>query len=257
MRGGREFEELLEVMAALRRGCPWDRVQTHASLRPYLIEEAYEAVEAVDDKDMDRLREELGDVLLQIVFHAELASEEGRFDAVDVVRGITQKLRRRHPHVFGEAECDTPGEVVVNWEAQKKLEGKGRDSVLEGIPRGMPALLRAHRLQERAARAGFPWPSRKELLERLAQTLSRQAEMEDGKGEADAREWFGDLAFDLVALARHMEVNPEDALREKIKNVTARFRSLERRCRRTGESLESLSGRDLDDAGNDREKTGG
>jgi len=136
---------------------------------------------------------------------------------------------------------------VVNWEAQKKLEGKGKDSILEGLPRGMPALLRAHRLQERAARAGFTWESRQELHGRMAKALARPVEMDDGGNEARGRQMIGDLLFDLVALARHMGVNPEDALREKIKDVTARFQSLEQRCRQAGESLEGRSGLDLDD----------
>jgi len=251
MRGGREFEELVEVMAALRKGCPWDREQTHASLRPYLLEESYEAVDAIDGGDMERLREELGDGLLQIVFHAELASEEGRFDAADVVRGITEKLRQRHPHVFGEAEFETPGEVVVNWEAQKRLEGKGQTSILEGIPRAMPALLRAQRLQERARRAGFRWESRRELTERLSGVFSAPEGTEAGEGEAQGREMIGDLLFALVTLSRHMGINPEDALREKIRDVTARFQALEDRCRRSGQSLENRTFRDLDDEKND------
>jgi tetrapyrrole methylase family protein/MazG family protein len=148
------LEELIKIMEALRQRCPWDRVQTRQSLKPFLVEESYELLEAIEEEDPEKIKEELGDLLLQIVFHCQIAKEKGEFDISDVIEKINEKMISRHPHVFGEKKYRTPEEVVSHWEEQKKREGKLRESILEGVPKTLPSLLRAHRLQDRAARAG-------------------------------------------------------------------------------------------------------
>lgn len=224
----RPFDQLVAIMAELRseHGCPWDREQTHLTLTRYLEEEAYEAVEAIEAEDFDRMREELGDVMLQIVFHAQLAREEGRFNADDVCRAINDKMIRRHPHVFGEAgSLETSGEVLQRWE-QIKLQEKGaskRESLLDGIPKALPSLLQAERVQGRAAEVGFDWPDLAGALGKVAEELEevRQA------GPDEAEEEIGDLLFATVSAARKLGVNPETALRRTLKKFSERFRAME------------------------------
>ncbi len=221
------FDELVAVMARLRAegGCPWDREQTHRSLRPYLLEETYEALEALDQEDWDRLADELGDVLLQVVFHAQLAAECGRFDIGDVCAGIVRKLRHRHPHVFGEAQVDGSAEVLERWEKLKRHEEgyEQRSSVLDGVPRQLPALQRALKVQKRAARVGFDWPDAQGPRQKIAEEL---AELD--RAEPDQREHeVGDLLFAVVNLARWLEVEPESALRAAVARFERRFRAME------------------------------
>ena len=182
------FGELVQIMARLRgeNGCPWDREQTHASIKPYLLEETYEVLESIDENDPAKLEEELGDLVLQVVFHAQMADEAGLFTIADVLRGINEKLRRRHPHIFGDVKADTAQEVLFNWEQIKKLErekAQGRASLLDGVPRELPALLRAHRLQEKASRVGFDWNEARQVFQKVEEELAElRAAMEDRFG---------------------------------------------------------------------------
>ena len=195
-----EIDRLVEIMDRLRGpdGCPWDREQTHQSLKPYLIEEAYEALDAIDREDDEGLRDELGDVLLQIVFHAQLAREKDRFTLDDVAAATSEKLIRRHPHVFGNATANTPGQVVENWEAIKSREKRGKGlnpSILGGIPRQLPALLRARRIQERAARSGFDWTDTNEVVEKVREEVDEFLEAWRGADRQGVEEELGDPAF--------------------------------------------------------------
>lgn len=236
---------LVEVMARLRdpqTGCPWDREQTPQTLRKYVIEEAYEVVEAVDSGRPEKLREELGDLLLQVVFHAQLASEEGRFDIDDVSRGITEKLIRRHPHVFGDVAVSGSDEVLRNWEQIKRGE-KGyedRTSILDGLPAGLPALMRALEVSKRVVKVGFEWPTVDEVLDKVEEELAElRAEIARDETERIADE-LGDLLFTLVNVARQLKVDPEDALRRMTGRFATRFRHIEEHAAATGRSLEDL-----------------
>ena len=229
------FDELVRVMARLRSpdGCPWDREQTHRSLRPYMVEEVYEALEAVDEEDWRRLCDELGDVLLQVVFHAQLASERGDFDIGDVCDKIVWKLKRRHPHVFADSIADTPDEVIDRWEKLKREEDgyQDRESAVDGIPASLPALQRAHKLQKRASRAGFDWD---EIAGPRAKIDEELQEVDEAAGGgADARtveDEVGDLLFAVVNLARFLDVEPEGALRRANERFSRRFRAVEQRA---------------------------
>jgi tetrapyrrole methylase family protein/MazG family protein len=239
------FARLVEIMATLRgpSGCPWDRKQTPDTLKPYLIEEAYEVLEALEAKDFHALKEELGDLLLQIVFHAQLMTEAGVFTIDDVAQAIADKLVRRHPHVFGDTKVKDADEVVQNWakiKAQEKGEQADR-SVLAGVPRGAPALIRAQRLGEKAARIGFDWPSVEavfvkvnEEVQELASTLATQETMRQ-------EHELGDLLLTLTSLARHLNLDAETALRKATKRFSDRFRYLETRLAQQGEEIYNTS----------------
>ncbi|MFC1769455.1 nucleoside triphosphate pyrophosphohydrolase [Nitrospirota bacterium] len=236
-----EFSEFIEVMAALREKCPWDRKQTHESLRPYLIEEAYEFLEAVEKGDQDAMREELGDVLLQILFHARLAEERGDFDIHDVIDGIGQKMISRHPHVFGDENFETPEEVVDQWEERKKEEGKLRDSILEGVPEAMPALLRAQRLQGRAAKVGFDWERIDHVMDKVEEEFREFREALHQKDLDKVEDELGDILFAMVNVARFAKVNSEDALRRTIAKFIRRFRHIEMTATEQGKGLRDMS----------------
>jgi tetrapyrrole methylase family protein / MazG family protein len=236
------FDTLRYLVARLRGpgGCPWDREQTHASLRPYLVEEAYEALEALDEQDSLKLREELGDLLLQVMLHSQLAYESGRFSVDDVVESISLKLIRRHPHVFGQVEVSSSQEVLQNWDAIKKNEGKS-PSLLASVPRGMPALAYAQSLQKRAARTGFDWPSIDGALEKVHEEI--QELQEPGANRAAE---FGDLLFALVNVARWIDIDAEEALRQACRRFFQRFSWMEAACARQGVEMGSLSLAQLD-----------
>lgn len=224
---------LVDIMAKLRApgGCPWDREQTLESLRPYLIEEAYEVLEAIDQGDSEAHREELGDLLLQIVFQAEIAREEGRWDLGDVARAISDKLVSRHPHVFGGGEAADPEAVEAQWakiKAEEKARKRGRRvSALDGVPKDAPALLRAERLGEKASHLGFDWPSSEGARAKIDEELAElDAAIADGDDEAIGHE-LGDLLFSVVNLSRHLGKPPEDALRAAIRRFERRFHQME------------------------------
>jgi len=237
------FGRLVEVMARLRGegGCPWDREQTRESLKPYVVEEAYEVLEAIDEGNVAKLREELGDLLLQVVFQAQVAREAGEFTIRDVIQGIVEKLVRRHPHVFGGTAAGTAREVLQRWEAIKREERdhEGRpSSALDGVPRELPALLRAHRLQEKASRVGFDWDDMAGLLQKLEEEVAEfQAACRNG-GETRAASELGDLLFSLVNVSRFLEANPEEVLRQAIARFIARFRYVEEQMRLAGLPME-------------------
>jgi tetrapyrrole methylase family protein/MazG family protein len=240
------FERLLEIMALLRERCPWDKKQTRESLTPYIIEEAYELVEAIESGDAGRVREELGDLLLQVVFQSRIAEEAGEFTAYDVIEAIGGKMVHRHPHVFGSMTCETPEEVVEQWEERKKEEGKLRSSILEGIPGGMPALLRAHRLQSRAAKVGFDWPDLSGVLGKLDEEIGEFKEALDTHDPARVEDELGDVLFALVNVSRFVEVNPEDALRKTIDRFIARFRHIEMAAESAGVPLREMTLDEMD-----------
>jgi tetrapyrrole methylase family protein / MazG family protein len=243
-----KFQKLVDIMAKLRAedGCAWDRVQTHESLKPYLIEEAYEVIEAIDEKDPAKLKEELGDLLIQVVFHAQVAKDAGKFDINDVIERICTKMISRHPHVFGDAKFDTPEAVVRQWHERKKEEGKLRDSALEGVPRELPGLLRAHRLQSRAAKVGFDWEKTEDIFDKLEEELNEFREAFGKKSVNDIEEELGDLFFVLVNISRSVGVNSEEALRKTISKFISRFRYIEARAAEEGRRLEDMSLEEMD-----------
>ena len=231
------FDQLLNVMARLRdpaRGCPWDVEQTFRTIAPYTIEEAYEVAEAIERDDMASLEDELGDLLLQVVFHARMAEEAGHFAFDDVARGIVDKMVRRHPHVFGDQKVSGAAAQTVHWEDLKASERakatiEGAASALDGVALGLPALLRALKLQKRAARVGFDWPSTLEVFEKCAEEIAELQQEIDSNGDPERlTDEIGDLLFVLVNLARHLEVDPEGALRHANTKFERRFRAVER-----------------------------
>jgi tetrapyrrole methylase family protein/MazG family protein len=241
-----EFEKLEKIVATLRgpEGCPWDREQTHASMKPYLLEEAYEVLDSIDGPDASGLAEELGDLLLQIVFHARLAEEKGDFTMADVIRSINEKLIRRHPHVFGEADIRTAEEQTRHWEKIKKLEGKS--SVLDGVPRTAPALLRAYRVQQKAATVGFDWKSAGPVLDKVREELA-ELEAEIGTDRSDRiSEEFGDFLFSMVNLSRFLRLHPEECLSSAVDKFTGRFRRMEVLFRERGLSMEGRTLEEMD-----------
>lgn len=238
-----EFDRLVSIMARLRAedGCPWDREQTRESLTPYILEEAYELLEAIDEGNAEKIKEELGDLLLQIVFQAQIGKDRGEFDIGDVVRTINDKLIHRHPHVFGNAVFETPEAVTRQWEERKREEGKHKESILEGIPRDLPSLLKAHRIQSRAARVGFDWMQVGDVLEKLDEELTEFAQALAAKEQGRVEEELGDILFSLVNVSRFVKVNPEDALRKAVAKFASRFRHIERKATRSGRSLTEVS----------------
>jgi tetrapyrrole methylase family protein / MazG family protein len=237
--------DLIALMARLRGpdGCPWDRKQTTASLKPFLIEECYEVVDALDEGKPDKVKEELGDLLFQIIFHSRIAEENGEFTVQDVIATNIEKMTRRHPHVFGTARLSTDQEVLSNWEDIKKKE-KGyedRKSILEGVPRHLPSLLRAHSLQERAARVGFDWSRIDEALPKLDEEMAEFKESLKREDAAGIEEELGDIFFMLVNISRFLGVNPEEALRKTISKFIKRFRYIEERAENTGRSLNDMT----------------
>lgn len=244
------IEELIEVMARLRApgGCPWDREQTHETLVPYLVEETYEAVEAIEQKDFDELKKELGDVLLQVVFHARLAEEAGRWNIHDVAAGTVAKLKHRHPHVFGDVSADTPEKVLANWEQIKQEERKGSEktSMLDGVPSHLPALRKAKRVQEKVARVGFDWEHIDQVMEKVHEEFGEFREAYDAKDGAKIEEELGDVLFALVNLARFLDTDPEDSLRKTIDKFTSRFKHIEAQLAAQGKAPQDASLTEMD-----------
>lgn len=229
------FEDLVEIVKILRKECPWDRKQTHESIKDNLIEEAYEAVEAIDCADFDELKKELGDLLLHVVFQSNMASETDSFDIGEVIETIQEKLIRRHPHVFGDVEAEDEQQVAENWETIKLKEGK--ESLLDGIPRHLPALIRAQRMQEKAANVGFDWPVAELVLDKLQEEFSELKQALDENDRPESRREFGDLLFSLVNLGRFFGIDAEDALRLTNRKFEQRFRYIEQRLSNDGIGL--------------------
>ena len=251
-RMGELFEELVGVMARLRGegGCPWDREQTHASLKRYALEETYELLEAIDEDDSAAMREELGDVLLQVLFHSQLAGEDRRFAIDEVMTGLRDKLVRRHPHVFGDERATDAGEVLRNWEKIKALEkpkgGAQEHSLLASAPRAMPALARAQRVGDKAAGVGFDWPEVEPVWRKVEEEL-RELWEAAGTGRADRVEAeLGDLLFSVVNLSRFLKVQAEEALAGAIERFQKRFAYIERELAGRGQTVGEASFEEMD-----------
>jgi tetrapyrrole methylase family protein/MazG family protein len=236
------FMELVAVVKRLRAECPWDREQTHESLRPMLIEEAYEAVEAIDSRDYTELKKELGDLLLHILFHSELGAENGTFSLKQVIEAEMEKLIYRHPHVFGELKVAGAEDVSRNWEQLKRRE-KGRNSVLDGVPTSLPALQRAARIQDKASKVGFDWTEKESVWKKVREEiLEFEAESDPVRREDE----FGDLLFALVNIARHENLEPEGALRQATQKFERRFREVEKEVERSDRPFASYTLEELD-----------
>jgi len=244
-----DIATLLRIMARLRDpdgGCPWDLEQDFSSIAPYTIEEAYEVADAIDRGDLADLKDELGDLLLQVVFHAQMASEQGAFDFADVVAAISGKMLRRHPHVFGDAQADSAGQVLANWEQIKQREradaGNADTSALAGIARGLPEWQRALKLQKRAARTGFEWPDVAPVLDKLREEIDEvQAELDAGGDPARLEDEIGDVLFVCANLARHAGVDVGSALRRANHKFEHRFRAMEALAATRGQAMSGLT----------------
>ena len=240
------FEKLVEIMAKLRSldGCPWDREQTHESLRPFLLEEAYEVLEALDGQNDEELKEELGDLLLQVVFHAQVADERGAFDIDQVIDGINDKLVRRHPHVFGSVKINTAAEQRIHWEGLKKKEGKS--SIVDGVPSTLPALLRAQRVQQKASTVGFDWDTKDQVWKKVKEEISELKHAIDEQDEKGIDEELGDLLFALVNLSRFLDINPEESLRGAVHKFIKRFQKVEQAMEAEGKRLQDATLEEMD-----------
>ncbi len=250
---GALFERLLDIMARLRspNGCPWDREQSRVSLKAYLIEEAYEVVEAIESGAPTALEEELGDLLFQVIFHAQIASEQHEFTMADVLQRLGDKMVRRHPHVFGDATVATPGEALAQWEAIKQREAEqsgARRSVLEGVPRSLPALLRAQRVQTKAARVHFDWPNAQAAWGKVEEEVREAGEVLATGDLLRVREELGDLMFSLVNVARLSGFDAEDALQATIQKFRRRFIAMEATLAAGGTPVSSASAEQLERA---------
>jgi MazG family protein len=243
------FDKLIEIVARLREpacGCPWDLKQTPESLVPNFIEELYECVEAIEEQDYKSLREELGDLMLHIVFQCQIAAEEQRFNADDVLNAINSKLIRRHPHVFGELEIAGADAVKMNWERIKKAEKKERISVLEGIPRALPGLIYAQRTQEKAASVGFDWQDHQPVMAKLHEEIAELNQAIENEDEANIQEEVGDLLFTIVNLARKLHVDAESAVKATTRKFTSRFQYIEEHYRNNNEDINNATLEELD-----------
>lgn len=253
------FEALTEIIAHLRApdGCPWDREQTHQSLNKHMLEESYEAVSAVDSGDFDDMREEFGDVLLQIVLQSQIANEEGQFNVNQVVHGISSKLIRRHPHVFGDVKVDGVDGVLTNWEklkeAERKDKGQTEKGLLDGIPAALPALSQAQESQDRAARVGFDWPEIEGVLDKIKEEIE---EVKNAETDFELAAEIGDLLFAMVNLARWKKIDAEAALRGTNVKFKKRFGYIEQNAKKQGRSLSEMSLEEMDALWNEAKKMG-
>lgn len=242
-KGVLDLRPLAEVVRVLREpgGCPWDRVQTHKTMRRELVEEVYEMLEAIDDDNVKGMREEIGDVLLQVVFHARLAEEEGRFDLQDVIDDVVKKLVYRHPHVFGSVQADNPDTVLKNWEALKAQEKTERTSVLDGIAKGLPALMRAYKLSSKAAKTGFDWPDQETAWDKVQEELGEIQQAQAEGSQDHLEEEIGDALFALSVYARKAKVEPETALNRANNKFQHQFQWLEQQVKASGRRWEDVS----------------
>jgi MazG family protein len=245
----RSFDELVQLMTRLRgpNGCPWDRKQTLPDLKPFVIEEAYEVVDAIDQNDRAALLEEIGDLLLEAVFVAEVTREEGTFDIYDSITAIHDKLVRRHPHVFGEVEATDAEQVLVNWEKLKQTERKAENkSLLSGVPRSLPALLKASRLTEKASRVGFDWRRTDDVFEKLDEEIQELREAVASGDVTKMHDELGDVLFTIANVARKVNVNAEEALQSTNRKFTSRFEWMEARVREQQKDLDQLTLEEMD-----------
>jgi nucleoside triphosphate diphosphatase len=238
------FKELVDIVRKLRVECPWDREQTNDSIKAATIEEAYEVVESIDNKDYDELKKELGDLLLHVIFHSIIAEEGNNFKLEEVIASVKEKLIRRHPHVFGDVVVENSEHVKRNWEVIKLKEG--RDSILDGVPQIMPALQRAYRLQEKASKVGFDWNNKEDVWSKVEEEL---LEIKDAINENNVEELekeFGDLFFSLVNFSRFLKINPENALRKTNNKFIKRFNYIEKRLKESGKNINESNLEEMD-----------
>lgn len=238
------FERLLNIMEDLRAKCPWDKKQTLESLRYLSIEEMYELSDAILDKDMEEVKKELGDIMLHLVFYAKIASEKNQFDITDVLNGICDKLVHRHPHIYGDVEAATEEEVKQNWEKLKLKEGKR--SVLEGVPRSLPAMVKAVRIQEKVRGVGFDWDDSQQVWEKVQEELEELKYEVQAGDKVKTEEEFGDLLFSLINYSRFVEVNPEDALERTNKKFIQRFQQMEALLKEEGKDCSDMTLSEMD-----------
>ncbi len=250
----RDIQALLQIMRNLRdteSGCPWDIEQDYKSIAPYTIEEAYEVADAIDRKDLGDLKDELGDLLLQVVFHAQMATEEAAFTFDDVVQSICDKMIRRHPHVFGSAEKRTSEEQLSNWEDTKAQErakkGEHHASLLDDVPLSLPSISRAVKLQKRAARVGFDWPNAKDVVAKIGEEAAELTEAIAIGDDDRIEDEFGDLLFTIANLSRHLKIDPENAVRRTNEKFRRRFTAIERKLARSGENFKDFKLQELEE----------
>lgn len=244
MKPSKKFEDLVELISILRKECPWDRKQTHHSIKDNLIEEAYEAVEAIEQNDMGELRKELGDLLLHVIFQSKMASETKTFTIDDVIYSISEKLIRRHPHVFETTNADNDTEVAANWEAIKLKEGK--TSILEGVPKHLPGLIRAQRMQEKASNVGFDWAEWELAWEKLNEEIDEWREAVKNQSVAEQKDEFGDLLFSLVNVGRLLGLHAEESIRTANRKFEFRFKYIEKELAKKGKSITNSSLEEMD-----------
>lgn len=263
---GSKFTEFVHIVKRLRKECPWDREQTNDSIKSNTIEEAYEVVEAIDNKDFDELKKELGDLLLHVVFHTQIAEEDNYFTIDDVIDSIQEKLIRRHPHVFGEVIVTNSYQVKKNWEEIKL--GEGRESVLDGVPYNLPALQKSHRLQEKAAKVGFDWEKKEDVWKKVIEEIEEMHEIENIKSQtsdtkrakeinAKLEKEVGDVFFAMVNYSRFLGINPEDALRLTNEKFIKRFNYVQQKVKETGKTINESNLEEMDKYWNESKKLNG
>lgn len=241
----KEFIKFYDLVKQLRNECPWDKEQTHESLRRCLLEETYEVLEAIDNNDKPELKKELGDLLLQVVFHAVLAEESNSFNMTEIMSAERKKLIERHPHIFSDVKVNGSEEVKANWEKLKKKEG--RKSVLDGIPSELPALFKAYRIQEKASKVGFDWKESEPVFNKILEELNElKHNVESGSSVKEIEDEMGDLLFSIVNYSRFLKINPEDALRGTIEKFSNRFRKIEEKAKESGRELDSMTLTEMD-----------
>lgn len=239
-------DRLLTIMDELREQCPWDKKQTFESLRHLTIEETYELGDAILSRDLEEIKNELGDLLLHIAFYARLGTEEKAFDMADIAHGISEKLIYRHPHIYGDVKVENEEDVKKNWEALKLKEGKGKKTVLEGVPKGLPALVKAQRIQDKVAGVGFDWEKPEQVWEKVQEELAEfQAEVKKG-AKKDMEAEFGDVLFSMINYARFLKINPDTALERTNQKFTQRFNYLEAKAKALGKNLQDMTLAEMD-----------
>jgi MazG family protein len=239
-----EFVRLIQIMDELREKCPWDKKQTVQSLRQLTIEETYELVDAITDNDWKGIKEELGDILLHIIFYAKIGSEQGQFTLEEVIRGISEKLIARHPHIYGEVKVNNEEDVKRNWEKLKLKEGK--KSVLSGVPQSLPATVKAMRLQEKARQVGFEWENKEQVWQKVEEEMKELKDVIDSNQQAKVEEEFGDLIFSMINYARFLQVDAENALERTNKKFIHRFTQMEQQALNSGKDLQEMSLEEMD-----------
>ncbi len=244
-----KFDDLIKIMETLRSkdGCPWDREQTHDTLLPYLLEETYEFIDSVKEKDYKNMEEELGDLLLQVLFHSQIARENKQFTIEEVINTISKKLIHRHPHVFGDRkEIQTADDVLKNWENFKKEEGKKRSSIIDGVPKSMPPIERAVKLQKKVAKVGFDWSEIKDVIKKVNEEWQELKEAIELNDRAKMEEELGDFLFSIVNLSRFLNIDPTIALHGTNKKFTKRFKRMEEMAKGENKSLENMNLKEMD-----------